>query len=484
MKRIKNILCGLLLTITLLSSCTSFDELNTDPIRLQDANPGTFLNPILYEMSSYNWNRYNSYTFAVMQSKVATNSTSGVGWYNIGDGEGDGTWTNYYKWLNNIREMEKQAIALNEPNYQAISITLRSWIYQLLTDAFGDVPMTEASRGNEQLFTPKFDSQQQIYQKLIDDLEIANSLFDEASGLRYNKDGELLYETTAAVTAGKSEGIARWRKFANSLRLRILLRVANVPVFNAKAELAKMINNPTVYPVFQSNDDAAMVYITGVFPQDPPMIRPQDLTAYIVVSDFFVDNLQKWNDPRLPIFITQATNNGKKSYIGWPSGYDLVPSFNASAPNQGIAKAPMQLALMTYAELEFIKAELALKGIAGSDAKGSYEKGVKAAIEQWGGVMPASYFEDSDAAYDGTLDRIMLQKFYALIFCDYQQWFEHNRTGLPELPRGAGIPDGNQMPKRFKYPATLQRTNLKNYQIAKENMGGDDVNISLIWQKK
>ena len=88
-----------------------------------------------------------------MQSKVATNSTSGVGWYNIGDGEGDGTWTNYYKWLNNIREMEKQAIALNEPNYQAISITLRSWIYQLLTDAFGDVPMTEASRGNEQLFT-------------------------------------------------------------------------------------------------------------------------------------------------------------------------------------------------------------------------------------------------------------------------------------------------------------------------------------------
>lgn len=483
MNIVKNILGGLIIAGIMFSSCTSFDELNTDPTRLQDANPGTLLNPILYNMACYNWNRYNSYTFAVMQSKVATNSTSGVGWYNIGDGEGDGTWTTYYKWLNNIREMEKQAVTLNEPNYQGIAITLRCWIYQLLTDAFGDIPMSEASRGDEQLFTPKFDTQLEIYRKLIDDLDTANGLFDETTGLRYNADGELLYETTATVTSGKSEGITRWRKFANSLRMRILLRVLDVSELNAKAELVKMVSDPVTYPIFESNDDGAMVYITGVFPQEAPMTRPQDLTSYICVSEFFINNLVDWSDPRLPVFTTQATNSGKKSYVGWPSAYNIVPSFTASAPNQGIAKAPMQLALMTYSELEFIKAELAQRGIVGSDAKSAYERGVKASVEQWGAVMPATYFTSEKAAYDGSLERIILQKFYSLFFCDYQQWFEFNRTGLPVLPRGAGIPVGNDMPKRFKYPATLQRTNLKNYQTAKQNMGGDNLNIKLIWQK-
>jgi hypothetical protein len=265
--------------------------------------------------------------------------------------------------------------------------------------------------------------------------------------------------------------------------MRILLRVLNVSELNASSELAKMLNDPVTYPVFESNDDGAAVYISGVFPQEPPMIRPQDLTSYIVVSEFFVNNLLAWNDPRLPIFATQANNGGVRSYVGWPSGYAIVPSYAGSAPNQGIAIAPMSLSLMTYAELEFIKSELAFKGIAGDDAQGAYERGVKAAIEQWGASMPADYLSNEEAAYDGTMERIMIQKYYALFFCDYQQWYEFNRTGLPKIPSGAGVPTGNRMPKRFKYPAALQRTNLTNYQEAKRNMGGDDTSIRLIWQQ-
>ena len=147
----------------------------------------------------------------------------------------------------------------------------------------------------------------------------------------------------------------------------------------------------------------------------------------------------------------------------------------------------MKLAMMPYAEVEFIKAELLKKGVidGGSNAaKESYQKGVQAAIEQWGQVLPDNYFENPEAAYDDTLERIMNQKFVALFFCDYQQWFEYNRTGFPVLPVGPGIANANnQMPKRFKYPAALQRTNLKNYQAAKQNMGGDDFNIRLMWQQ-
>ena len=179
----------------LMVSCMSFDEMNTDPTRLNKANPGTFLNPVLYGMAAYNWNRYNSYTFDLMQCRVSTSSTNGLGWYYVSDGAGDGTWNNYYKWLNNIREIEDRAIELNEPNYQAVAIVLRSWIYQILTDAFGNIPMSEASQGEEGVFTPKFDTQQEIYRKIVDDLAEANTLFDEAKGLKYKQDGELLYKT-------------------------------------------------------------------------------------------------------------------------------------------------------------------------------------------------------------------------------------------------------------------------------------------------
>ncbi len=465
------------------TSCEDLDDLNTDPTRMQQANPGVFLNPVLYNVSSYNWERYNSFTFHLMQGIVTTNSTGGLGWYYMTDAAGDGTWSTYYRWLNNIKEMEEQAEELNEPNYEAIAKVLKSWLYQILVEGFGDVPMTEAIRGDEKIFTPAFDSQIDIYRTILQELDSANLLFDETQGLRYNPEGELLYHTETPASGATSAGIVKWRKFANSLKLRVLLRVLDVNGLNAKAEIMKLINDPVAYPLFESNDEAALLPVTGVYPLEAPMTRPQDFTSYKALSEFFIDHLKEWNDPRLPIFAQQTTNDGVKSYFGWPSGYNTVPSFNGSLPNQGIVKAPMKLALMTYAEVEFIKAELAQKSIISSDAANHYRKAVEAAITQWGAIVPEGYFDNSETKYDNSLERIMIQKYYALFFCDYQQWFEYNRTGMPEMPVGEGVPTGNVMPRRFKYPSTLQRTNLANYQKAKESMGGDDFNLKLIWQK-
>jgi hypothetical protein len=356
-------------------------------------------------------------------------------------------------------------------------------MYSILVDSFGDIPMSEATRGDEGIFTPKFDTQIEVYKTILQDLDSANLLFDETSGLKYNSEGEMLYNTDNALVSGKSVGINKWRKFTNSLRTRVLLRVLSVPELNAETKLKEMFNNLAVYPVFESNADAAELFISGVFPAEAPMTRPQDFTSYKVLSEFFIDNLKKWDDPRLPIFANQATNNGQKSYVGWPSGYNIASSYNASSPNQGIVKPPLKITLMSYAELEFIKAELAFKNIIKSDAKTHYESGVRATIERWGATLPVTYFDNIETEYNNTLDRIMIQKFYALFFCDYQQWFEYNRTGLPIMPVGDGVPTGNVMPRRFKYPAILQRNNMNNYLAAKENMGGDDFNILLIWQK-
>ena len=175
-----------------------------------------------------------------------------------------------------------------------------------------------------------------------------------------------------------------------------------------------MLTDPATYPVFESNDDAALLAISGTYPQEAPLTRPQDFTSYVQISEFFVDLLKGWNDPRLQVYATQVTlPDQTKDYVGLPSGYQTLPSITASGLNQEMAKAPMKLAMMPYAEVEFIKAELLKKGVidGGSNAaKEAYQKGVQAAIEQWGQKMPDHYFENPEAAYDDTLERIMNQK--------------------------------------------------------------------------
>lgn len=494
MKILKYIFAGTVLSGALFASCTSFDELNTDPTRMEEVNPGTLLNPMLYDLGVYNWGRFRSYTYRIMQESVSNSGTNGVDWWYLGDATGDGSWTKYYKWINNAKEITRLTGKLPEgtkiQNYDAISITLQSWMFQLLTDSYGDVPMTDACSADEGTLTPAFDRQKDIYQNLIDTLDYANSLFDVNAGLIYNQSPELLYDASSS----SKDGILGWKKFCNSLRLRVLLRVIDVPELNAREEIAHMLANPEQYPLFESNEDAAMLSISGTYPQEAPLARPQDFSLFVNVSEFLVDMLKEWNDPRLPIYATavtvkdEVTGEERKDYVGLPSGYQVLPAGEYSALNKNMAIAPMDLAFMTYAELEFIKAEIYQKGIVpgGEEAaRAAYEKGVQASVEQWGGEFPADYFANPAAQYDGTLECIMKQKFVSLIFCDYQQWFEYNRTGYPVIPVGEGLlASGNKMPKRFKYPAVLQRTNLKNYQKAKEQMGGDDFSTPLIWQKK
>ena len=477
----KILTAALVATTMMMASCgESFDEINTDPTRANTASAGSFLNPIIYGMGTYNWNRYNSWCFPLMQICVSTSSTSGTGWYNFSDAAGDGTWTQYYKWLTNAKKVYDYADKAGDNNYKAVSLTLQGWMFELLTDAFGDIPFDDACKGEQGVYACRFDSQKYVYGKVIEMLDSANSLYDTTKGLQFNNSGEMLYCKSNTDT----EGMKKWQKFANSLRMRALLRVIDVPGMDAATKLKEMVDNPDRYPVFASNDESAMVTISGIAPEEAPMVRPSDFTAYKVLSEFFVDSLKNWNDPRLTVFAKTATNDGVTGYYGMQSGYSVMPSINASQPNtDNLAVAPMKLQLMTYSEVLFIKTELAQRGIINADAADLYRQAVTAAMEQWGVEPPTDYFTAPSTRYDGTLRRIMEQKFYALFFCDYQQWFEYNRTGYPDVPVGPGVDAGNKMPNRFKYPSILQRTNAKNYEKAKEAMGGDDFYNKLIWQK-
>jgi hypothetical protein len=489
---IKKIASLIGIIVLMASSCTEkFDELNTDPNRLDRVSPGTLLNPVIYSMASFNTQRSADFTFDLMQVSLPFPSVSGgLHRYDISESAGNSTWNTYYKWIKNIKEMKAAADALNDPNYQAIALTLNAWAYSLLTDSFDDVPMTEAGSADEGILRPKFDTQKDIYTQILSDLETANGLFDLTKPLIYGN--EMLY----------SNNVSNWKKFCNSLHLRLLLRISKRTEMDAPAKMAAIINDPVKYPVFTNVNESAIFKITGVEPNVSPWGRSIDFTNARAAASFFVDNLNNFNDPRRARFITQATrldpvtrrnvNIGYKgipsAYSGGDSQFDYMPSNMVRGLVEAVSGgSPMLAPIMTYAEVEFIKAELAQKGIITANAQSHYQNGVKAAIEQWGLVMPVDYFTNATTAthtaYNGTLERIMLQKYYALIFNDYQQWFEYRRTGLPAIPKGPGLRNDGMMPVRFKYPSTVATNNTANYKAAIQSMGGDDVNTKVWWEK-
>ena len=469
--------CIIILSSFLLSCTKDFEETNIDPNRIDEISPGTLLNPVIYEVASANMRRADDITFNLMQVMLPFPSVSaGIHRYDLSDNIGNSTWNTSYRWLKNVKEMHEASVKAQDPNYRAIALTLNAWIYSNLTDCFGDVPMEEASRGDETLFQPKFDKQQDIYAKLLKDLDSANTMFNTSRTMIYGTD--ILF----------GNNVSRWKKFCNSLHLRLLLRLSKKAEINSYAKIRTMVDNPTQYPVFTTNAEAATLSLSGITPLASPWGRPVDFTTFRAAGKFFLDTLNILNDPRRAKFASTArsstgTNIG---YLGIPHGYAGSESqFNYAPSNLlvALATAPMICPILPYAEVEFIKAELEWKSGNAVAAKAAYEKGVKAAIEQWGVVMPADYFVNTNAAYNGTLDRIMIQKYYALFFVDFQQWFEYRRTRLPVLPTAAGMANNKQMPSRFEYPLPVRTNNPNNYQAAVQSMGGDDINTKVWWEK-
>ncbi|EJL74271.1 SusD/RagB family nutrient-binding outer membrane lipoprotein [Chryseobacterium populi] len=460
----------------------NLDEVNIDESRISDPVSAKLLVPIQYNMASVNYMRANDFTFDIMQVSLDfPNEGNSLSRYYLTENTGAGFWNNSYKWLKQVKDLKEAAIEEKDANYQAIAMVLNAWIYSNLTDTYGDIPFSQAGKLDEGITQPKFDKQKDIYIQLLDDLKAANTLFVTNKPLTGS---DLFYKAEA-----DANGISNWKKFCNSLSLRLLTRILkkNGEV-NVHERIQEIINNPTTYPLFQSNAETAKLSITGVSPLLPPIARPQDFTTSRAASEFFVETLKANSDPRLSMFFGQAKAIPSQQNIGYkgaPSGYayGTVFTYQPSNMNQNLAKAPLNILIYPYAELQFTLSELANKGIIPGSAQTYYENGVKAAIEQWGATVPANYFANPNVAYNGTLDRIMLQKYVALFFVDQQQWFEKRRTGFPVLPNNGGLLNNGNLPQRLMYPPNPKVLNTANYQAAVQQMGGDNINIKTWWNQ-
>lgn len=493
MTLLRKIGLSILLGCGMLASCTkNFTDTNTDPNRPKTISPGVLLGQMQYRFVNASIGSARNFGHELMQVTAPRSSTSaGVHRYVVTASSNSGLWTSFYTLLADVQQLYIVAGELNEKNYQAIALIYKSWAYSILTDAFGDIPFYETMQAAQGNLQPEFDQQKDIYKQLLSNLDSANRWLTNARSLRYS--GDMLYKANPD-NKDSLVNMAKWRKFSNSLRLRMLVRISKRDgEINVNEQITNLLSNPATYPMLESNADDAIFSYPGTNPFYNPYYnaRQSDWQYDNAYTQFFINKMNADNDPRRGVW---AFTVGAGVYQGIQSGYTsdvvYVPGANSSY-SDGLKTNSQLGVMMTYAETEFLKAELALKGFStGATPKTHYNNGIAASMKQWGVTMPAGYLTQSGVVYndaattDKQLEQIMLQKYYAFFFTDLQAWFEKRRTGYPVLPRGAGIPAANQFPSRCPYPTYLQSLNPDNLSKAVQAMGGTDVSTVKVWWDK
>lgn len=488
MKRFNKIILGVIAAGMLFSSCNKdFKEVNTNPNTLPETRPELLLESAIYAVRTANQSREHRLIHEMMQVHVTVSNSDEIHRYIIRPSESDYMWNVWYPQLTNIKEVYESAKKLSVlPNqtynlsYMGISRVLEAWVMSLITDTYGNVPYTEANRGKtDNIFQPKFDDQKSIYDSLFVRLEEANTLLAQNLAL-----------PTALMARDPlfAGDLAKWRKFGNSLYLRLLLRASGRAESNAAAKILQMLQTtPANYPIMASNAESAILRFTTTAPYVSAFntYRDFDFNGENGLSEFFINTLNTWADPRL----TKWASTVASAYVGIPSGYapgnqqDRQSAYLAALKNE-----PLTGNILSYAEVQFMLAEAAVKGYANAaSAKTFYENGVNNAITNWGLTVPVGHLLKPSILWNDLettaqkMEKIITQKYFTFFFTDFQSWFEHRRTGYPVLPAGPGLQNGGIMPTRFVYPVSVQSLNKVNYDAAVAGMGGPDDMHTKVW---
>lgn len=406
-------------------------------------------------------------------------------------GELNSIWNNVYDNMRDVNNIILQSEETGQNNYKGIALVMKSWMFSLVTDAYGDAPYTEAARGKEGFIYPKYDTQETIYNGILSDLKLASELLGSTGEV---VSGDIIFNGDPT----------KWKKLANSLRIRALMRISRKR--DVGAEIAAIVGDPIKTPIFVSNGDNAVYnYIANSPDQFPLYSTRVGSFNEFRASKTAVDKLQALNDPRLPIFFRPTPDTeGKPNpiYAGLPNGLNDVDAlqFNGGPQNQSrigelyfeqsVSAKGLNIAkgvIMTYSELLFLLAEAAEKKLINGDASKFYQDGIKASFEFYGLTATDAYLNQAEVAYTGSsqdkLVKIGTQKWISLFYQGLEAWFDWRRTGIPALKAGPSNQNNDLIPVRFRYPIIEQGLNSENRKAAVDRQGADDLNTKLWYLK-
>ncbi|WP_442590836.1 SusD/RagB family nutrient-binding outer membrane lipoprotein [Pedobacter sp. AW31-3R] len=486
--------------LMLLSSCGKFEELNVNPNNPATVPAEMLLPPIISgAVGSMNSSGTRAGQYVQHLSWLGGTSEED-GRYNLTGASYREEWNGPMRLIKDVNQLKEIGTSTNLNQYVAVAAVLKVYILSLMSDAYGDIPYNEAGMGNVSgMEFAHYQSQQEVYTLMLNDLESANQLFKNLpSGTVVNRD--ILF----------SGSIARWRKFANSLKVRILMRQSAKT--NVNAAVAAIFNNPAEYPVFENvSDQATLVYNNGTdlyywFIQNPAADGSGvDFAGNTRVSNVMVNLLSSKNDPRLPIyaaptrnsFLANRTNSATPLvYRGQRAGFSTAEQ-NADYAQTGLNKDDYSVIgkrirkenrafLMTYAELMLLKTEAIQRemGVSGT-AAATYLIAIKASLDKWPAVGSAdqvetpfiseaqktAYLAQPAVALSTTnpIKQIAEQLYIDSYLNGFEGWAGWRRLGFPELVPGPTVL--SPVPVRYVY-SDNEQNNPNLILWVQQTMGG------------
>lgn len=384
----------------------------------------------------------------------------------------DNLWNAFYRdVLKNFKESRTIAAtegksAVDLKNQLAITdiMEVYSWYYILTT--FGDIPYSEALNIDNAF--PKYDDGLTAFKDLLKRLDADIAALNPASASLGSAD---------AIYNGDPQS---WKKFANSLKLKVAITIADADNATAKTAVeAAVASGVFAYSVGGANVDNARYPYTTITPNTNPIWVDlvQSGRLDFVANNTITTQMNTLNDPRRPFFFTLDADG---VYSGGNPG-ESSPYANFSAPAVPITKPDFPGSLIDVAEVQFLLAEAAERGYSvGGTAGVFYTNAVTASILDWGGTLASAtiYLAQPSVAYataTGTWkQKIGTQKWLALYNRGLDAWVENRRLDYPQLPEAADAQ--TDFPVRFTYPIKEQNVNNVNRAAAATKIGGDNVN--------
>lgn len=382
-------------------------------------------------------------------------------------------WSRMYKdILNDLKESaliiskDETLSPAQKANQLAMVDIMQVYTYDILVKTFGDIPYSEALDDNN-LF-PVYDDAQTIYNDLLRRLdEDIVGLSANASG--FSSSDDIIYQGN----------VSKWIAFANSLKLRMAMTLADVDEIAAKGSFEQANSNAIIV----ENEIAFIQYFDSP-PNNNPLYNDLVLanrTDYIAAKDL-IDVLIDLDDPRLPSYF--GLNNDGEYFGGVVGRASNYPGM--SKPSAQIAAPDAPNVLIDLVEVEFLRAEAIERGydIQGT-AEEHYNNAIKYSILAWGGsdAEAEAYLNQPNVAYSTALgdwkQKIGFQKWIALYNRPFDAWTEMRRLDYPQLPLAENAISG--FPNRLRYPGNEQQLNNSNYSNAASVIGGDETETKLFW---
>lgn len=482
-----------IIAIFTLISCESLEEIGENPNNVSETHPQLLLTRI-------EWDAFQVEGTSPLFASRMIVQTDGeqaeqfYTWDRAGFGE--------YNQLRDITKMMEEAERIESPSYQALAKFFRALYFYELTLRFGDIPYSQALKGEaEELFTPAYDTQKQVFIGILQELEEANNIITDDI-----IEGDIIFGGNAM----------KWKKLINSFRLKILMSLSNQEDdidLNVASTFAGIVSDQ---PIMESLDDNGQLVFLDQLGSRYTEFNNSGYGSARYMDSTFIQKLIDRMDPRLFIYSDQ-TKNAKEAglavddFNAYEGGNPIAPynDVNIKAADGKVSKVDLRYTtdptnephvILGYPELQFILAEASVRGWISSDAKTHYENGVKASFQFYNTYAEnyASYVDENAASaylqedlvsFDNAttneekINRIVTQKYLqSFLQGGWTPYFEHLRTGYPEF---ITLPDVTP-PTRWMYPNDEYQLNSENVADAiKRQFGeGNDNTRQVPWWLK